>query len=105
MARTSAGCTIDGCDSAHITEGMCHFGDGPHRSKGLCSCHYFRQLRGTPLEPVRGKGFAKLTAADVRQIRRMRNGGEPLRVIAARYGVSLCAISKACTRETWADVD
>ena len=99
-------CSVDdGCDGEHIAAGRCHFGDGPHRAKGLCSRHYFRQLRGTPTEPVRGKGFAKVTADDVRQMRRMRSEGEPLRVVAARYGVSMCAVSKACRGDTWADVD
>ncbi len=99
-------CAVDdGCDGEHITAGECHFGDGPHRSKGLCSRHYFRHLRGTPFEPVRGKGFAKVTADDVRQMRRMRSEGQTLRVIAERFGVSMCAVSAACTRRTWADVD
>lgn len=101
-------CAIDGCDGEHVTAGQCHFGDGLHRSKGLCSFHYFRNLRGIPLEaPVeKPNPTRKLTADDVRQIRRLRSEkGQTLRVIAARYGVSMCAVSKACRGDTWAHVD
>ena len=102
-------CAVDGgCDGEHIAAGQCHFGDGPHRSKGLCSFHYFRSLRGIPLDaPVEKPNPArKLTADDVRQMRRLRNKkGQTLRVIAARYGVSECAVSAACTGRTWAHVD
>lgn len=99
-------CNVDGCDGEHIARRECHFGDGAHRAKGFCSRHYFRQLRGIPLELERRKGFAKLTVDDVRLMRHMRNDdGEPLRVIAARFGVSMCAVSKACRGDSWADVD
>lgn len=101
-------CTVQSCDGAHIAEGLCHFGDGEHRSKGLCSFHYFRSIRDIPLDKpvVKANPAKKLTPDDVRQIRHMRDhDGEPLRVIAARYGVSMCAISKACRGDTWAHVD
>lgn len=99
---------MDGCGGEHIAEDMCHFGDGPHRSKGLCGFHYFRNLRGIPLEaPVEKPNPArKLTADEVRQMRRLRNEkGQTLRIIAARYGVSMCTVSKACRGDTWAHVD
>lgn len=107
MARTSAGCGIPGCDGAHINEGLCHFGDGKHRSKGFCSFHYFRSVRGLPLEgpPVKANPARVLTPKEVREIRRLRAEGKTLRVIAPRYGVSMCAVSKACRGDTWADID
>lgn len=98
-------CAVEGCDSKHISEDRCHHCDEPHRSKGLCERHYFRHLRGTPVEPVRAKIQAKLTPDDVRQIRHLRREGNTLRVIAAKYGVSMCAVSAACKGRTWADVD
>ncbi|MFV8173806.1 hypothetical protein [Mycolicibacterium peregrinum] len=87
-------CKVQGCD-------------GVHRAKGFCKFHYFRDLRGIPLDKpvVKPNPAKKLTEADVRQIRHMRGEGNPLRVIAARYGVSMCAVSKACRGDTWADVD
>ncbi|MFV8049721.1 hypothetical protein [Mycobacterium sp. 48b] len=100
-------CTVDDCDGEHIARNECHFGDGEHRSKGLCSFHYFRELRGIPLDQpvVKPNPARKLTADDVRQIRHLRHEGEKLRVIADKFGVSQCAVSAACKRRTWADVD
>ena len=82
--------------------------DREYRAKGFCGFHYFRDLRGIPLgKPVvKPNPSRKLTADDVRQIRHMReHDGQTLRVIAERYGVSMCAVSKACRGDTWADVD
>ncbi|MEW2478735.1 hypothetical protein AB0876_04015 [Mycobacterium sp. NPDC049093] len=89
------GCSVQGCG-------------GEHRAKGFCEFHYFRDLRGIPLDKpvVKPNPARKLTPDDVRQIRHERlYEGQPLRVIAARYGVSECAISSICKRRTWAHID
>lgn len=104
-----AECSVQPCDGSHIAAGECHFGDGPHRSRGLCSFHYFRQLRGvTPLEgpPRKAKHNAKLSTEIVRDIRHMHaHDGLSYAKIAKRYGVSESIIAKAVQRTTWRDVD
>jgi len=46
-------------------------------------------------------GSSKLTSADVISIRKYRGGGETLKAIGRRYGVSHNAISAICTGKTW----
>ena len=47
---------------------------------------------------------AKLTAPQVREIRRRRASGEKQRVLAMDYGVNQSAISEACSGVTWGHV-
>lgn len=58
-------------------------------------------------------GMAKLTAKDVRDIRRLRSGigrrslrNDPrsLKSIAEKYGISVTAVSHICMRRRWAHV-
>lgn len=48
---------------------------------------------------------SKLTEADVRNIRKERQRGDPWRVLAARYGVATNCIISAATGKTWSHVD
>ncbi len=47
------------------------------------------------------QGHAKLTEADVREIRRLYAGGWLQRVIAKEYGINQTAVSKICTGRNW----
>ncbi len=46
-------------------------------------------------------GMAKLTVADVLEIRRRHAAGEIIRVLAAEFGVSCSAVEKLYAGETW----
>jgi hypothetical protein len=48
---------------------------------------------------------AKLTAAKVREIRELREGGESVPELARAYGVTQQSIYSICNRKTWAHVD
>ena len=48
---------------------------------------------------------AKLTVADVREIRALRQQGIILRVIAAQFGIGIAATHSIVTRKSWAHVD
>lgn len=47
---------------------------------------------------------AKLTAADVREIRKLRSGGATFASIAARYSVSITNIQTIVSRQSWKHV-
>jgi len=47
---------------------------------------------------------AKLTAAQVLEIRRLRTGGESLGVIAERFHITAANVSHICNRRTWQHV-
>ena len=100
---------MQGCDGAHIAEGLCHFGDGRHHSKGLCMLHRGRQRRGAPLDEPRhggaGRPYAKLTADDVRRIRKLREQGMTYRRLSEMYGVSLVNVCHVVRRTTWQNVE
>lgn len=46
-------------------------------------------------------GHAKLTEEQVRQIRRLRAGGEPIRVVASQFRIGQAAVSAITSRHTW----
>jgi hypothetical protein len=60
-----------------------------------------------PVTPLRGEASprAKLTDDAVRKIRAERARGVPLKVLAARYGVSIFAVSRAANRQLWTHVE
>lgn len=47
---------------------------------------------------------AKLTTTQVREMRARRAGGEPLRALAADYGIGWRYVSHICRRRSWAHV-
>lgn len=101
-----AGCVIAECDGGHISEGLCHFGDGPLRAKGLCNTHYLRHHRGVELEGPRDPApGAKVTEADVRDIRKLHADGESPWRIGYRYGINPQAVNAIVSRRSWAWVD
>lgn len=103
MAR-SAGCGIPNCDGAHINEGLCHFGDGKHKAKGLCKRHYARAHR--IYSQRRLPAFHVLTPDAVREIRRMYATGDySQKDLAQRFGVSGKSVCHIVRRKTWANVD
>ena len=71
---------------------------------------------GTPLDNMRDmaakgrapvgerSGSAKLTEADVREIRRRVNDGELQRVVAAQFGITQPNVGYIARRETWRHV-
>lgn len=86
-------CTVEGCDR-------------PHRTHRLCQLHYHRFWRGRPIEPApKNVGErhprAKLTAEQVRAIRRLRAEGWTLRRLAAEFGVSDHSVHAIVDRRTW----
>ena len=50
-------------------------------------------------------GSSKLSESDIREIRNRRSKGDPLRVLAADYGVSASAISNIALRITWKHIE
>lgn len=97
-----------------IPEGMfvCHSCDNP-------PCVNPEHLwLGTPLDNVLDKehkgrgnqakgesnGYAKLTEENVIEIRRLREDGLILRVIAEQFGITEAAVSSIARRKTWAHV-
>lgn len=65
--------------------------------------HQDKRRHGTTNQGERHPN-AKLTESDVVAIRRARAGGEPLRVIAARFGVTPQNLVFVCARKTWRHV-
>lgn len=103
MAR-SARCGIPNCDGAHINEGLCHFGDGPHKAKGLCKSCYQRAHR--VYSQRRLPAFHVLTPEAVREIRRMyATGNFSQKELAQRFGVSGKSVCHIVHRKTWANVE
>lgn len=104
MGRKSGGCTIDGCDGGHIAEGMCHYGDAPHKAKGLCKSHY-RQANHVPSQR-RMPAFHVLTPDAVRQIRNLYATGDYLQTeLGRKFGVTGKAVSEIVNRKTWANLE
>lgn len=60
-----------------------------------------RLLHGTENVGERN-GQAKLTETDVREIRRLLESGEKLRVVAERFGISVSHVSDIKSRNNWA---
>lgn len=56
----------------------------------------------TPAENTRRRTSTKLTIADVLEIRKARENGVLLRIIASRYKISVSAAWDAATGDTWA---
>lgn len=50
-------------------------------------------------------GARKLTESDVREIRRMREGGATLQAIADRYGIDDSNVHRIVTRRTWKHIE
>jgi hypothetical protein len=77
-----------------------------NRRENLEKCNAIRQSKhafDTGLNPARGEAhhLAKLTEADVREMRALRQLGVPYTKLASRYGVTPPAIRFACTHHTW----
>lgn len=66
--------------------------------------HWTRQK---PEAAARGErvGGSKLTADDVREIRRLRTEGLTLKVIAARFGVTFTNVDMIVNHQTWKHVE
>lgn len=79
-----------------------------HLSAGSHSDN-IRQAWRDGLHPPRSREWheltAKLTAEDVREIRRRRAQGDLLREIAADMGVAVPTVSQAARGDTWAHVE
>lgn len=104
MARKSAGCEVVGCDGAHIGEGVCHHGDGPHKAKGLCKSCYQRAHH--PPSQRRMPAFHVLTPDAVREIRHLYRTGDYSQVeLARRFGVSGKSVCHIVNRKSWQNVE
>lgn len=104
MGRRSGGCTVDGCEGGHIAEGMCHYGDAPHKAKGLCKSHY-RQANHVPSQR-RMPAFHVLTPESVRQIRHLYGTGNYSQVeLARKFGVSGKSVCHIVNRKSWQNVE
>lgn len=86
--------------------GDCDICGAPRIAKGLCRKHYDEQ-RYTPRQRVQGEDScnAKLTADDVRELRRLHGHGFTLRQLGEKYGVSNVSVYNAVARKTYRDVD
>lgn len=97
-------CSVQGCDGAHIAEHLCHYGDGPHKAKGLCKSCYGRAHR--VYSQRRLPAFHVLTPEAVREIRHMYSTGDySQRELAKRFGVSGKSVCQIVHRKTWANVE
>lgn len=104
MGRKSAGCEVAGCDGAHLQKRMCHYGDGPHKAKGLCKRCY--GLSHNPRSTRTLPAFHVLMPDDVRQIRHLHATGDYSQVeLARKFGVSGKAVCHIVNRKTWASVE
>ncbi|WPH57654.1 hypothetical protein [Mycobacterium phage WXIN] len=93
---------VDECDGAHIAEKLCHYGDAPHKAKGLCKGHY-GQAHRIYSERTLPK-FHALMPDDVREIRRLYETGSYSQIALARkFGVSGKAVCHIVHRKTWRD--
>jgi hypothetical protein len=63
-----------------------------------------RRRRKTERGPNEAHPLARLTADDVRAIRKARDGGQKLAALAEKYGVSEATISHIALRKTWRHV-
>jgi hypothetical protein len=80
------------CEPTHLKRGTKVENESDKVSKG-------RQARGER------QGHARLTEAQVLQIRARRAAGEELKTIAADYSVTRAAISLVALRRNWKHVD
>lgn len=104
VGRTPGKCTVDGCDSEHIAEGLCHYGDAPHKAKGLCKSHYGRANR--VYSQRRMPAFHVLTPDAVREIRHLYGTGNYSQVeLARKFGVSGKSVCHIVHRKTWQNVE
>jgi hypothetical protein len=89
----------------HCMYGTC---DGRHYAKTLCRRHYLRQLAGRPMDggKARGEahGKAKLTEAEVRQIRKLHSQGSSTLRLSQKFGVSDDAVRDILRGRTWKHV-
>lgn len=91
--------------------GDCDICGKPRIAKGLCDKHYQRLRQGLPLDgehlqPVgENSPNAKLTADDVRDIRRLRNHGYTLRWIGHKYKISNVSVYNLLSGKTYRDVE
>lgn len=105
IAETFLGPCPDGHEVNHI--------DGNRRNNAPANLEYVTHLENIahawrePREVSRGETHctAKLTEADVREIRRRCAAGEYQYVVAADYGVTQSAVGRAVLRKTWAHVE
>ncbi|MEX3653908.1 hypothetical protein ABFW14_30525 [Mycolicibacterium fortuitum] len=104
MARTPGGCAVDDCDGKHIAEGMCHYGDAPHKAKGLCKGCYGKANRVYSERKL--PHFHALMPDDVREIRQLYATGDfSQKELAQRFGVSGKSVCHIVHRKTWANVE
>jgi hypothetical protein len=88
-------CHIDGDPGNNRLENLRY---GTQKSNSEDMLRHGTRRRGESLPQ------AKLTGADVREIRRLRAGGTPLRGLAERFGVSAANIWAITTYRSWRHV-
>ncbi len=84
-------CSVDGCGRTH-------------EAKGLCSLHYGRVKTHNSTSdppPARIGHRARLTAQDVREIRRRYRAGESHKALAGVYRVHPTTVLRAAKGQTW----
>lgn len=95
---------MQGCDGAHMRERRCHFGDGPHKAKGLCKSHYGKANRVYSQREL--PTFHVLAPDDVREIRGLHETGQYSQIeLARKFGVSGKSVHHIVHRLTWQHVD
>ena len=104
MVRRSAGCQVDDCDGKHIAAGMCHYGDAPHKAKGLCKSCYGKANRVYSQRTL--PKSHTLTPDDVREIRDLYGTGDYNQAeVGQKFGVTAKAVSEIVNRKTWQSVE
>lgn len=75
----------------------------PHKYTRLTRDGHPRPQNSHP-QPGESNGRAKITEADVRQIRQRWKHGEKQRIIGADYGLSQGAVNQIVSRKKWKHV-
>jgi len=83
-----------------MTKGRHRFGPPPHYSGD----EWHRVFANRPAIKGEQHGGAKLTEAQVREIRQRRANGETLKSLGEHYGVALSLIGKIAQRKNWKHV-
>lgn len=104
MVRRSSGCEVAECDGAHVAEGLCHYGDAPHKAKGYCKGHHAKSRRVYSKRTL--PTSHTLTPDDVREIRHLYETRDYRQAeLGRKFGVSGKAVSEIVNRKTWANVE
>ena len=95
-------CVLHSCDNPACVRPD-HLSEGTHSEN--IKAAYDRGRKHPPTFLGERHPQAKLTASDVREIRRRCKEGETRAALAAAYGMGLSQVSRIVRRESWSHID